>query len=424
MKKLFTMKTKTKTTWRKMKLGEIARDIREPYEPIKTEGKPYIGLEHIEQQTLQLSGVGRSSETQSTKKVFKSGDILFGTLRPYFRKVVRPKFDGVCSTDIAVIRPTQKGDGDFLKYFIANQDFIDFASNISSGTRMPRANWKTLQKTEWTLPELGEQNKIGDVLSAYDDLIENNTKRIKILEQIAQAIYKEWFVYFRFPRLRRGFGGQAGHEKAKSRSERSSATGIKMIDSKTEFGKIPEKWKIGRLSDLAKVTMGQSPSSDFYNETGEGLPFHQGVTNFGFRFPTTTTYSTEGARKADKGDILFSVRAPVGRINVASIDMIIGRGLAAIKSVSGNQSFLLYYLKYLFQTEDLIGGGAIFASVTKNDLNNFSVVIPNTSTIEKFESLIHPLDELILNISNKHLILKNSRDLLLPKLVTGEISVK
>ena len=83
-----------------MKLGEIAQDIRELYEPTKKEEKPYIGLEHIEQQTLQLSGIGRSSETQSTKKVFNAGDILFGTLRSYFRKVTMPKFDGVCSTDM------------------------------------------------------------------------------------------------------------------------------------------------------------------------------------------------------------------------------------------------------------------------------------------------------------------------------------
>ena len=184
--------------------------------------KPYIGLEHIEQQTLQLSGIGRSSETQSTKKVFNAGDILFGTLRSYFRKVTMPKFDGVCSTDIAVIRPTEKGNGNFVKYFIANQEFIDRASNISSGTRMPRANWKILKDQVWLFPKLTEQKGIGDVLVAYDDLIENNTRRIQILEQIAQAIYTEWFVNFRFP----------GHEK------------VKMVDSGTDFGKIPEGGKI------------------------------------------------------------------------------------------------------------------------------------------------------------------------------------
>lgn len=396
------MKNTIETTWQKMKLGDLARDVRDLYKPISEEEKPYIGLEHIEQQTLHLSGIGRSDETQSAKKIFQAGDILFGTLRPYFRKVTMPKFSGVCSTDIAVIRPTEKGNGIFLKYFIANQEFIDHASNISSGTRMPRANWKVLKEQTWFFPKLDEQKKIGDVLVNYDDLIENNTRRIQVLEQMAQAIYTEWFVNFRFP----------GHEK------------VKMTDSGTDFGKIPEGWNAGKLSDLANITMGQSPSSDFYNESGEGSPFHQGVTNFGFRFPTTATFSTGGTRRASAGDILFSVRAPVGRINIADIDMIIGRGLSAMKSISESQSYLLYNLKNLFATEDLIGGGAIFASVTRADLNNFPVVIPDAKVISLFEELVSPFDRLIFNTSQNLSALRRSRDLLLPKLVTGEIVVK
>src|SRR3990167_3044716 len=148
------------------------------------------------------------------------------------------------------------------------------------GVAQQNLNQDLIRNFEIPTLELEDQRNVGSILGTYDDLIENNTKRIKILEQIAQTIYKEWFVFFRFPGLRRGFGGQAGHEKAKSRSERSSATGIKMVDSKTEFSKIPEGWGVGKLSDLATITMGQSPSSDFYNEIGDGSPFHQGVTNF------------------------------------------------------------------------------------------------------------------------------------------------
>ncbi|MDZ4260420.1 MAG: restriction endonuclease subunit S [Candidatus Sungbacteria bacterium] len=291
-----------------------------------------------------------------------------------------------------------KGNNPYFVYCVLK---ILHLEQYNSGAGVPTLNRNHLDELVIEIPPSPTQKQIADVLSAYDDLIENNTKRIKILEQIAQAIYREWFVYFRFP----------DHGK------------VKMIDSKTEFGKIPEGWKIGKLSDLAKITMGQSPSSDFYNEIGEGSPFHQGVTNFEFRFPTTTTFSTEGARKADEEDILFSVRAPVGRINVADRNIIIGRGLAAVKSISGNQSYLLYDFKHIFQTEDLIGGGAIFASVTKDDLNNFPVVIPDTKVIEQFESNVQPIDQLILNISHELSVLRNSRDLLLPKLVSGEIQV-
>ncbi|MDP3769805.1 MAG: restriction endonuclease subunit S [bacterium] len=345
-----------------------------------------------------------SDAPSRARRLVKDGDTILSTVRPNRRSFLylkEPEKNRVVSTGFAVLRAGDKIDSRFLYYLVSNQPFTDYLTLHAKGAAYPAIDEDIIANVDVVLPDLNDQKQIAGVLSAYDDLIENNTKRIKILEQIAQAIYREWFVYFRFP----------DHGK------------VKMIDSKTEFGKIPEGWKIGKLSDLAKITMGQSPSSDFYNEIGEGSPFHQGVTNFEFRFPTTTTFSTEGARKADEEDILFSVRAPVGRINVADRNIIIGRGLAAVKSISGNQSYLLYDFKHIFQTEDLIGGGAIFASVTKDDLNNFPVVIPDTKVIEQFESNVQPIDQLILNISHELSVLRNSRDLLLPKLVSGEIQV-
>lgn len=145
--------------WQKIKLGDVAEEIREIYSPVPNEHLKYIGLEHIQQSTLKLGSIGDSSKTQSSKKMFKTGDILFGSLRPYFRKVVKPKFDGVCSTDITVIRSRKDCCQDFLFYFIANQNFIDYATNISYGTRMPRSPWDILSKSEWMFPKLNIQKK-------------------------------------------------------------------------------------------------------------------------------------------------------------------------------------------------------------------------------------------------------------------------
>ena len=96
--------------WKISALGERAEEVRDLYEPNKEEESLYIGLEHIEQQSLRITAIGSSSDTISTKKIFQSGDILFGSLRPYFRKVARPKFRGVCSTDITVIRAKEDTD--------------------------------------------------------------------------------------------------------------------------------------------------------------------------------------------------------------------------------------------------------------------------------------------------------------------------
>lgn len=382
------------------KLGNLAEEVRQLYNPKRDEALPYVGLEHIEQGTLSLNGFGQSSDTVSTKKIFQPGDILFGSLRPYFRKVVRVKFAGVCSTDITVIRPLNHTDPNFLFYLIANQPFIDLANNISSGTRMPRANWKTLCKSEWPTPTPTTQNKIGAILSAYDDLIENNTRRINILEEMAQLIYREWFVNFHFP----------GHEN------------VKMI--KSELGMIPEGWEVKRLNEICTIIMGQSPSSEFYNEHGEGLPFHQGVTNFGQHFPSDQVFCTAQNRIAKRGDILFSVRAPVGRINVANKKIIIGRGLCAIRSINSHQAFILYQLREKFKEEDSMGGGTIFKAVTKDDMYSIKMLVPAEPHVSGFKQIVEPIIAQLEVLTNKNANLRATRDLLLPKLISGEVDVE
>ena len=394
------MTEEVKKGWKKVKLGVVATEIRETYEPNSGEHLRYIGLEHIGQQTLKLNGVGASSTTQSTKKIFEPNDILFGSLRPYFRKVVKPKFSGVCSTDITVIRSKEICQQDFLFYFIANQAFIDFATNYAIGTRMPRANWKVLSKSEWLFPPIETQRKIAAILLAYDDLIENNTRRVKILEEMAQTIYREWFVKFRFP----------GHEK------------VKMVDS--ELGKIPEGWAVKRLSDVCNIVMGQSPKSEFYNDIGDGLPFHQGVTNFGDRFPIDHIYCTVQNRIAEVGDILFSVRAPVGRINIVDKKIVIGRGLSAIRSRSGNQAFVFQQLKEQFKKEDTMGSGTIFKSVTKDDMYGLKIRVPQETLLKGFEELIAPLFAELKNLIARNVNLRHTRDLLLPKLISGEVDIE
>ena len=169
--------------------------------------------------------------------------------------------------------------------------------------------------------------------------------------------------------------------------------------------------------------MGQSPKSEFYNDKGEGLPFHQGVTNFGERFVKHKTYCATKNRIAEKADILCSVRAPVGRLNITLDRIIIGRGLSSIRSKSGHQSFLYYNLKEHFFKEDMIGGGAIFAAVTKKDVENQDLLCPLTGVIKKFEYISNPIDEQIKVLHNQNIRLKQARDLLLPRLMNGEIAV-
>ena len=271
--------------------------------------------------------------------------------------------------------------------------------NYDVGASNPTINRNHIHLVEIICPPLPAQRRIASVLSAYDDLIENNTRRIAILEEMARLIYQEWFVHFRFP----------GHEK------------VKMVES--ELGPIPEGWEEDQLGNVANIVMGQSPKSEFYNEDGEGLPFHQGVSNFGTLFPKDKVFCTVMNRMAEEGDILFSVRAPVGRINVATKKIVVGRGLSAIRSKDGFQPFLLCQLKHLFVEEDIIGGGTIFKAVTKKDMLEMKVSRPETAIIRDFCAKIDPMFKLIRCLSDKNNNLRTQRDLLLPKLISGEIDV-
>ena len=155
----------------------------------------------------------------------------------------------------------------------------------------------------------------------------------------------------------------------------------------------------------------------------QGLPFHQGVGSYGARFVQDDTYSTSFTKVAEANSILFSVRAPVGRLNITKNKIVIGRGIAAINSKSGFQSYLFYALKERFFKDDILGNGAIFASISKNELLNQVFVIPDEKIMSAYEKIAAALDKKIEVVDMQLQQLVEARDRLLPKLMNGEIEV-
>jgi type I restriction enzyme S subunit len=152
---------------------------------------PYIGLGHIEQQTLILRDIGSSQEIESEKYRFEKGDILFSKLRPYHRKVIIAPSDGICSTEFSVIRPFNLIDRNFLFYCLAQPNFIKYATLKSKGAR-PRTKWKLFSDFKIEIENDVAREKIGNQLYKYDQLIKNNNRRIELLEKSARLLYKEW----------------------------------------------------------------------------------------------------------------------------------------------------------------------------------------------------------------------------------------
>lgn len=283
----------------------------------------------------------------------------------------------------------------FVYYIFQTKSFLQYIDNISCVATQPNLRIEGLLR--FTIPDysIEKQNAIVKTLSTFDDLIENNNKRIKLLEQMAENLYKEWFVRFRFP----GFG-----------------------DVEFENG-IPKGWKIEILSDIADIIMGQSPESENYNTNCVGLPFHQGVGSYGDFYLIDGVYSTRGNRIAEANSIIFSVRAPVGRINITLNKIILGRGVAGINSVKGYNAYLLWMLKNQFQQEDIIGNGSIFASVTKKELFGFKILMPNEDLIQKFDSIVSGIESVMRKISLINSNLEKQRDMLLPRLMSGKLEV-
>ena len=180
----------------------------------------------------------------------------------------------------------------------------------------------------------------------------------------------------------------------------------------------------GVLSDIAAITMGQSPSGSSYNEDGIGTVFFQGRAEFGFRFPTIRLYTTEPKRMARKNDVLMSVRAPVGDLNVAHEDCCIGRGLGAIRSKNNHQSFVLYTMFSLRKELDVFNGeGTVFGSINRDALNSMPIAIPSNEKMDEFEALVAPMDAMIRCNHDQNCRLAKIRDNLLPRLMSGELDV-
>jgi len=394
----------------KIVLGDVASEIRELYEPNEIEQLKFVGLKHIEKNTLRITSFGNSSDTQSTKKKFSKGDILFGSLRPYFRKVAVADFNGVCSTDITVVRSNEKIDQLFLFHLIANQDFINYATKISSGTRMPRANWKVLSKSIWTVPTLNEQKKIGKLLYNFTELIKINENKIRILEEIAQLIYHEWFVKYRYP----------GYKD------------VPLVDSGTDFGMIPEGWRIEKLSNLVKTQYGYTQSATD-EEIGPKYVRGTDINKETYINWSTVPYCKIPKNelkkfKLKKGDILIIRMADPGKSGIIeqNINAIFASYLIRIEI---RENLTPYYLFYFLQSDaykkyiEIASTGTTRKSASAGVLTNVNLIVPKKELLLKFEQLIEKLRNSLNIILLKSEKLSQIRDLLLPKLISGQIDV-
>ena len=357
----------------KQKAQELLKSADIKINPSKKEHIPYIGLEHIQPNCLRVTEIGDSADTQSGKKKFEAGDVLFGSLRVYFRKVIRPKINGVCSTDITVLKAKEdKLDQKYLFYLVCNPQFIDRASGQGEGTRMPRTGWNIISKFDISIPEdIKEQKRIAGVLSGFDDKIELNNKINQNLEQTAQEIFKEWFV----------------------KNKKSKSWEIKKIT------KIIKRLPVGKKYDnKTALPKGKIPVLD------------QGQSGFiGYH--------------NDQPGVKASIENPVVIFTNHTCNYrLMTRDFSCIQNVLpyvGDKGYSTLFVYFLTK-------GKIKMQEYKGHWPEFEeqvFLLPPSPLAQKFTNYIKPIIEKMVGIENENQKLASLRDLLLPKLMSGEIKV-
>jgi type I restriction enzyme S subunit len=399
-------------------------DNRGKTPPLSPSGYPLIEVKHIQEDRLYPVFEDTKYVDQETwdtwfRAHLEPGDILFSTVGSIARSCMVPDKPKFCiAQNVLGFRVNRaKADPRFLYYAINDSFFQHEVHGRTIETVQKSIKVHDLKTCRIPLPPLAEQKAIAAMLGALDDKIELNRRMNATLEAMARALFQSWFVDFDPVRAKLDGRPPAALDPA------TAALFPEHLED-SPLGHIPKGWKAGTVVEGFNLTMGQSPPGDTYNEEGNGLPFYQGRTDFGFRFPTRRIYCSAPTRYAKPGDTLVSVRAPVGDINMANEECCIGRGVAAVRHKSGATSFTYYSMANLYPDfARFEAEGTVFGSINKDSFEKLRFVIPPDEIVAAYERQAGPLDEQIRTLENQSRTLASLRDTLLPKLLSGELSV-
>jgi type I restriction enzyme S subunit len=342
------------------------------------DGVPVVMPTNIGANKIVEQGIARVSEEMAHtmgRHRLRSGDIVYSRRGDITRRaLVRHEVGWLCGTGCLLVRPGAGTDSTWLSYWLGTPETHGWLLQHSVGATMPNLNTGILSALPVSLPPLDEQRRIAEVLGALDDLIDTS-ERLKVrLDQAARASFL------------RAWDG--------------------------------ESWI--KIAELGEVIMGQSPPGDTYGDAPVGLPFHQGVRDFGERFPRNRIYCTAPTRIAQRGDILIAVRAPVGEVNVASQELAIGRGLAALRARQPSTAFqAIRAFESTWAAHQ--GTGTVFSSINGADLRGAKVPKVDDGAVE---SALAEFDAAFTALYAENETLRRTRDELLPLLMSGKVRVR
>ncbi|MEW6591229.1 MAG: restriction endonuclease subunit S [Pseudomonadota bacterium] len=394
--------------------GILAKDFREA-------GVPLLRLKCVEGDYVTLDGCNFLDPDMVARNWshfrVDIGDLLISTSASLGRVsvVTSQSAGGVPYTGLIRFKPKDlrllQG---YLKVFLGSAAFIEQAESMASGSVIRHFGPSHIRQMAILLPPLDQQVAIGAVASLLDERLRLLRQTNTTLESIAQALFKSWFIDFDPVRAKVEGREPEGMDAA-------TAALFPAEFEESALGLIPKGWRAAEVGEVFRVTMGQSPPGDTYNEEGEGIPFYQGRADFGFRFPAVRVHCTAPTRLAMASDVLVSVRAPVGDVNVALEECAVGRGVAAV-GFDKAPSFALYSMKALRNRfTEYESHGTVFGAINKKQFEALPCVLPSPDVLAAFSSNVGPLDERLRLNELQIRSLTELRDTLLPRLISGKL---
>jgi type I restriction enzyme, S subunit len=373
--------------WASKSLGELCDDLTVGHvgsmaSEYVLSGIPFLRSQNVRRGRLDLDGlkfISSEFHQKLKKSRLMSGDIVIvRTGEPGAAALISDDLGELNCSDLVIARPGKNVDPRFLCYSI-NCTAEAYISAHLVGAVQQHFNVGSARNLQISLPPLAEQQAIAAVIASLDD-------KIAVNDRIANAAYKL---------------------------------------AQAHLARAYETAGLAKLSDIAEITMGSSPPGESYNEDGIGIPFYQGTRDFGDRFPGLRVWCTSPLRTASPGSCLVSVRAPVGRVNIARELCCIGRGVATVQSKHGTPSVLFHELSAAkdiwlpFESE-----GTVFGAINKQQLANISIKALDPESALALDELIGPLDRRVAVACDENKALIALRDTLLPKLMSGVIRVR
>lgn len=297
-----------------------------------------------------------------------------------------------------------KGNNPLYIYYLLQTMNLE---NYNAGSSVPTLNRNHVHLLEVKIPVKSIQEKIAKTLYMFEQKIKLNNSTISNLEELAQTLFKHWFVDFEFP-----------NEKGKP----YKSSGGKMVES--EFGMIPEGWNLNKLNEISKLIMGLSPKSSTYNEEGEGLPLLNGAADFNGSSLAPKRYTSDPKRISIKSDLILCIRATIGNLTYSDSEYALGRGVAAIRPYKREYSELLYH--FVLRSINRLKAqatGSVISGLSKPDLENITILVPDDKKLNKFHNVFSSIQLKQQQLSEENIRLVNIRDTLLPKLLSGEIEL-